>query len=65
MPAPVAGIHVFLLRCNRKTWMAGTYARRRASRFSPAMTIGAAHELVNVYLSPSSEPRLSCSRPVQ
>jgi hypothetical protein len=29
MPAPVAGIHVFLLRRNGKTWMAGT---------SPAMT---------------------------
>jgi hypothetical protein len=29
MPAPVAGIHVFLLRCKSKTWMAGT---------GPAMT---------------------------
>jgi mRNA interferase MazF len=38
MPALVAGIHVFQDLPRDKTWMAGTYARRRASRFSPAMT---------------------------
>jgi hypothetical protein len=37
-PALVAGIHVFLRRA-AKTWMAGSSARRRASRFSPAMTV--------------------------
>jgi hypothetical protein len=35
IPGLVPGIHVFL---RIKTWMAGTWARRRASRFSPAMT---------------------------
>jgi mRNA interferase MazF len=38
MPGLVAGIHVFQKLQQSKTWMAGTYARRRASRFSPAMT---------------------------
>src|SRR3954466_11935572 len=38
MPALVGGIHVFRDLPRNKTWMAGTYARRRASRFSPAMT---------------------------
>jgi hypothetical protein len=38
MPALVAGTHVFQDLPRDKTWIAGTYARRRASRFSPAMT---------------------------
>jgi hypothetical protein len=49
MPAPVAGIHVFLLRRKSKTWMAGT---------SPAMTTEVPHELVNVCLSPPFPARL-------
>jgi mRNA interferase MazF len=38
MPALVAGIHVFEDLQWNKTWMAGTYAPGRASRFGPAMT---------------------------
>jgi len=38
MPGLVPGIHAFPMARGSKTWMAGTYARRRASRFSPAMT---------------------------
>src|SRR6266403_4531666 len=36
--AEVPGIHVFDSTAAKKTWMVGTSARRRASRFSPAVT---------------------------
>src|SRR6266478_2327547 len=36
--ADVPGIHVFDSKAARKTWIARTSARRRAPRFSPAMT---------------------------
>jgi hypothetical protein len=38
MPGLVPGIHVLTFTEARKTWMAGSSARRRASRFGPAMT---------------------------